>query len=100
MLYHVKEDVIPRDIAGVYFLVDITEKDYYSKKEIFSTNETGYELFKIMKRLSVFSVVDVLQEFVKLLNDYNDNMYDMILEDTEKFIADLVSASYLEECQR
>lgn len=99
MLYHVNEAIIPRDIAGVFFLVDITEKDYYSKKKIYSTNEIGYEQFRIMKQLSVFSVRSVLQEFIKLLNDYNDGMYAMILKDAEVFIADLVAAGYLEEYQ-
>ena len=99
MLYRAKDEVIPRDIAGIYFLVDITEKDYYSKKEIYSTNEIGYEQFKIMKMLSVFSVPDMLQEFIKLLNDYNDNMYDMILKDAERFVANLITAGYLEEYQ-
>ena len=99
MLYRAKDEIIPRDIAGIYFLVDITEKSYYAKKEIYSTNEIGYEQFRIMKRLSVFSVRDMLQEFIMLLNNYNDDMYNAILKDAEVFVADLVAAGFLEEYQ-
>lgn len=99
MLYRIKEGIIPRNIAGIYFLVDITEKDYYFKKEIFSTNNIGYIQFNIMKELSIFSLYDILQHFIKLLDDYKENMYDQIFKDTESFIANLLSVGYLEVWQ-
>ena len=96
-MYKVKGDVIPRDIAGIYFLVDISEKDYYSKKEIFSTNQTGYEQFKIMQDLNVFTIDDLVSRFIMCLTDYTDELYAPILSDTTAFIRDLITAGYVEE---
>lgn len=96
MLYKVKQDIIPRDIASVYFLVDIHDKTYYDVRRIYSTNQCGYEIFKIMNSIdTLFSVDEVFSQFISLLNNYQDSMHDTILADITTFIQELVSIGYV-----
>ena len=97
MKYIAKNEIVPRNIAGVYFLVDISERDYYIKKKIFSTNETGYTQFLIMKELGSFSIEDILCRFITLLTDYEESMYGQIYKDTKAFVMSLIAAGYLKE---
>ena len=96
MLYKVKQDIIPRDIASVYFLVDIHDKTYYDARRIYSTNQCGYEIFKIMNNFdTLFSIDEIFSRFISLLNNYQDSMHDIVLADITTFIQELVSIGYV-----
>lgn len=96
MLYTVNANIVPRDIGGKYFLVDICAKDYYTTKRIYSVNQVGYMLFSIMKSFHTpFSVSDVLSAFIPKLNDYVPEMNSVIIEDVQIYIYDLCSCGYI-----
>ena len=100
MEYTVGRDIVPRDIAGVYFLVDIHEKDYYVKQKMFTTNQCGYEMFKIMKSLpQPFTSDLVFEKFTALLCDYSPEMDAQIHSDIQSFVNDLLCASYVKEVE-
>lgn len=98
MQYAIKKEIIPRNIAKRYFLVDITAKDYYDQKRIYSTNECGYTLFIIMKSLSApFSVPTLTSELIKQISDYRDDLYPVIASDIASFLKELTDIGYIEE---
>lgn len=96
MLYTVNANIVPRDIGGKYFLVDICAKDYYTTKRIYSVNQVGYTLFTIMKSFHTpFSVSDVLSAFIPKLKDHVPKMDSVIFEDIQTYICDLCSCGYI-----
>lgn len=98
MEYTVNGDIIPRNIAGVYFLVDIHEKDYYVKQEMFTTNQCGYEIFRIMKSLpQPFTLPLVFEKFTKILSNYSSEMDNQIYSDIQNFIDELLRVNYARE---
>ena len=38
-MYQVREGIILRDIAGIYFLIDINKKNFYDLQKIDTVNE-------------------------------------------------------------
>lgn len=98
MGYIINCDIIPRNIAGVYFLVDIHEKDYYVKQEMFTTNQCGYEIFRIMKSLpQPFTLPVVFEKFTALLSNYSPEMDEQIHSDIQNFVGELICAKYVRE---
>lgn len=98
MAFIANQGVIPRNIAGIYFLVDIHERDYYAKKQIFSTNQCGYELFRIMRALNhPFTVEELLEQFLLLLTEDARNERDQIKSDVLQFIDELKGVGYIRE---
>ena len=86
-----------RDIAGIYFLVDIEEKRYYKDKVIPSFNDTGKELIKIMYKLQRFDEIEVYKEFILLINYVDFELEEIIKNDISEFIKELIDKGYLEE---
>lgn len=98
MKYIVREGIIPRDIAGVYFLIDIHDKSYYDSKKIYTTNQIGYELCSIMmKKTDGFIITDIVDELKRLLINYSDDLYNQIISDVNKFVKELSRIGYILE---
>lgn len=95
-MYSFNEKIVLRDIAGICFLVDISEKKYYKDKILPSFNNTGKELIKIMYNLKKFDEEEVFKEFIKLINDINFELEKIIKKDIEEFIDKLVKSRYIE----
>lgn len=91
-----KEGIVPRDIGGIYFLIDIHDNTYSGTEEIFSANRMGYIMACIMKRLDTFSIDDIFAELIKVINNYNSNMDVMIKSDIANYIKELIKLGYVE----
>lgn len=98
MRYRNTEGIIPRDIASIYFLVDIHDKTYYDAKRIYSTNQCGYEIFRIISSFEGPCTIDELfRVFITKVNDYQESMKTMVMEDISNFVKDLVLIGYISE---
>jgi len=95
MVYRIRRELVPRNIAGRYFIVDTTEKDYYDTKQIFTVNQSGYEMFKIMDSLNIFSENDLFTRFVLLFNDITPEIHSAIKSDISFFLQQLIEKHYV-----
>lgn len=96
MQYQIAKEIVPRDIAQRYFLVDVTSKDYYDRKKIYATNQCGYELFRIMISINgPFAVADLFHKFVEKLTDYEEPMKETIEADIQMFLNELLAIEYI-----
>lgn len=94
--YRVNPLIIPRDIDGVYFLVDIARKDYYDRRQITSLNQSMYLLCTIMRELSTFNE-EVLTERFKGLFFIRDKAQEIqIGKDVQSCIIALCEIGFIE----
>lgn len=95
MLYRFNNDFVLRDIGGIYFAVDITDKYIYKNKKMYSVNKTAFVLLQIAQNKSIFSVEDLFNDFLPLLNAQSINK-DEILNDLYLFCEDSTKRGMLE----
>lgn len=93
--YSLRENLVVRDIGGLYFIVDICDKNCYKLKELYSTNEIGKVIFNIMNAYRVVTVEKILNELKKILTDYDSSMDSMIRNDIQNFLKSLLRIGYL-----
>ena len=94
MFYQFNNDYVLRDIAGIYFAVNIADKDVYRSKKIYSVNLTAFALLNIAKNKTSFSVQELLDEFVLLLKG-DDIDRNVIYADLTSFCEDSVEKGML-----
>ena len=94
MLYQFNNDYVLRDIAGIYFAVNIADKNVYLNKKIYSVNLTAFALLGIAQKRGCFSVQELLEEFVLLLKGDNIDR-SVIYADITSFCEDSVEKGML-----
>lgn len=95
--YSLVEGIVLRDIGGVYFLVDIHEKQYYIKKELFKVNEIGRAIIIYMMDNNICSLEGIVSYLRTIIVDYHPEMYSMMYSDCAEFIKQLKKYGYVEE---
>lgn len=95
-VYRTNLSFIPRDIDGIYFLVDITRKDYYDRKEITSLNHTMYLLCTLMREAGVFRDDVLIEQFKALFLIHNKEQEIQIEQDVQNCIATLCEIGFIE----
>lgn len=93
--YSLRENLVARDIGGLYFIIDICDKNCYKLKELYSTNEIGKAIFDILSEYRVVTVEKILNELKKVLVDYDSSMDSMIRNDIVSFLQSLFEIGYL-----
>lgn len=82
--YKISDRFILRDIAGIYFAVDIKNKRLYDDKKLLTLNKTAYILLCVAGKKISFTDDDLADSFIKLLvGDYN---YAEVKKDILNFI--------------
>lgn len=89
MSYSVREGIVCRDIAGVYFAVDIHDKHFYRNKQINCLNEIAYTLLTIMQESGEFTAEDIAEKLEDKLSKDAEVPHERILSDVSGFIAAL-----------
>lgn len=93
MLYIQKDNIILRDIDGVYVLIDITKRNYSHKNYFLSINEVGKCIWSfISKKKSIHEITKFIME---LLADDEDIDYNQVYIDTKEFLEYLINEDYL-----
>lgn len=95
--YRVNHAFIPRDIDGIYFLVDITRKDYYDVREIKTLNQTMYLLCMLMHKLDVFCADELTDQFKLLFLIHGKDQEVQIEQDVQNCIVSLCEIGFIEE---
>ena len=97
MKYKVIKGIVPRNIDGIYFLINIYDKKCFVEGNLFTTNEMGYELFNLMKAQDIFTIDEITCKLIRNLIDFKEEMYCMILSDVKDFVQKLNDIGYIEE---
>lgn len=87
MQYYISESFVLRDIGGIYFAVDITDKHVYKEKKIISLNEIGYTILKLAKEQKRFSAQSLTADLTRLLVGDFDSA--RIQKDVDAFLVDI-----------
>ena len=95
--YRVNLEFITRDIDGIYFLIDITRKDYYDVREITSLNQTMYLLCTLMRKAEVFCDVELTDQFKALFLIHSREQEVQIEQDVQNCIASLCKIGFIKE---
>lgn len=66
-IYKISDRFILRDIAGIYFAVDIKNKRLYDDKKLINLNKTAYILLKSAVEKKFFTADDLNDSLIKLL---------------------------------
>lgn len=98
-MFKVREKLITRDIAGIFFIIDIADKYCYDVKKIYSVNNIGKVLFDIMLDNQIFNSEIITNQLIGILTNYSIEQYGKIKSDVEKFINQLVNVGYILEVE-
>lgn len=83
--YKISDNFILRDIAGIYFAVDIKNKRLYDDKKLLALNKTAYTLLCIAVEKVSFTFDNLAASFLKLLvGDFNNSE---VKKDIRNFIS-------------
>lgn len=93
--YTIREGIVARNIGGVYFLVDIHNKDYYDNKLLERVNQTGYEIVRIIQNRKICNIVAIMYDFLGLLKGYDQSLKSCIEKDINSFIRQLENKGYI-----
>ena len=94
--YVLRDGIILRDIAGIYFLVDINDKHCYDLKKIYRVNETGKCIVEYLRN-HICTLNGIVSYIRSVIINYEPEMYDTIYNDCETFIQYLINKGYIKE---
>lgn len=95
--YTLNKNIRVRDIGGVNFIVDIHEKAYYDKKDLYRINETGKLIIQYMNDNTISNIDGVVSYIKSKINNYEIDMNDIIYADCKEFIELLLKEGYIYE---
>ena len=95
--FHVNHAFVPRDIGGIYFLVDITRKDYYDIREITSLNQPMYLLCTLMSKSEVFCDNELTDQFKALFRIRSKEQETQIEQVVQNCITSLCKTGFIKE---
>lgn len=81
-----REGLVCRNIAGIFFIVDIHDKHFYRNKQINCLNETAYTILNLMQESRSFSAEDIVQKLEEKLSNDQNISHLTILNDITGFI--------------
>lgn len=96
MTYKISKELVTRDIDGIFFIVDITNKHCFDLNRIYSLNQTAKIMFDIMNDLTAFTLEEVFERFIPELLSYRSTMKSEIMKDLLSFINTLLDLEYIE----
>lgn len=99
-MYFIRDNLVLRNIDGIYLIVDIENKYYIDRKHIQRVNLIGSILFKFMIELKSFSIESLYQKLVPYIKNFNVHMEDKIKDDIKKFINSLEKLNYVYSTER
>ncbi len=94
--FSMKDGLVVRNIGGVYFLIDIHEKDYYNLKILYRLNEIGREIVQFGVSQGVFTTDSLVCNLKRKIVGYRPEMYGEIYEDCREFMEELQKMGYAE----
>ena len=95
--YRLREGIVCRDIAGVYFAFDIHDKYLYRHKEIKGLDDIAYKILQIMTECEVFSSADISSKLLKNVVLPIGVSGEKVLCDIDKMIATLSDMGWVYE---
>jgi DNA-binding ferritin-like protein (Dps family) len=96
MKYHMKEQILLRDVGGIYFLVDCKEKFYAKDKKVVTVNKTGKEIVRYLFSNSPATEGQIADYLFEQLANRNQKVRLMLGKDVSDFLKTLVSLQYIE----
>jgi hypothetical protein len=88
MLFVQKQDIVVRNIEGLFFLVDITKKDYANNSFIMCINEMGKFIWDNLRQTS--TIEQITESIIDFSID-EELEYDEVYNDIKDFIHQLKS---------
>lgn len=95
--YSLRDDLVLRNIGGIYFVVDIRDKECYDLKLLLSLNEMGKEIFNYMKKYGVFSIQGIVSYIENIIIDYTPEMHSKIEMDVKNYVFHMQKKGYVLE---
>lgn len=100
MKYAIREGLVCRDIAGIYFLIDIRDRHFYKNKQVNCLNPTAYLMLSSMNERQVFSVDDILVDVIAALDPSCDVPRERIASDIEKLLEAAIAKGWVNYAER
>lgn len=97
MVYEIKQELVCRDIAGVYFIIDPTDKHFYRNKQITSVNSTAYFMIQTMLKYKTFVSDDIVIAVENSMDENTRPTRDVVLNDVNKLITELKNKRWISE---
>lgn len=97
VFYSLREGLVLREIGGIYFLIDIHEKNYYDTENLLFINEIGKAIISYLSINGVSSLNGIVSFVKSLLIDYTPEMYTTIYSDCTEYMKQLCSNGYVME---
>ena len=94
-MYFIRDNLVLRNIDGIYLIIDVENKYYIDRKHIQRVNLIGSILFKFMIELKSFSLENLYQKLIPHIKDFNIDMEFKIKDDIEKFIKSLEKSNFV-----
>lgn len=96
MSYKIREGLVCRDIAGVYFLIDIHDRHFYRNRQLNCLNPTAYLMISSMIGRGSFSAEDILADVVAGLDPQGGVPEERIRADIAKLLDVMVAKGWAE----
>lgn len=97
MRYVLRDGIVCRDIAGIFFAVDINDKHFYRNRQINNLNETAYVLLSIMSNKESFSIEEIVVELESKLSKESNVDHDTLTRDITSFVKQLECRGWVYE---
>jgi len=85
--YEFNNAYVLRNIAEIYFAVNMIDKGLYENKRMYSINRMGFYLLGIAQKLSRFTEITLVDEILKILDTEVDKK--MVYDDISAFCKDV-----------
>ncbi|MBQ7559832.1 MAG: PqqD family protein [Synergistaceae bacterium] len=99
MIYEVKEGLVLRNIAGIYFVIDIHDKYFYRNRNIDRLNEIAYAILSSIVGRKQFTVEDITIELETKLDPNTKVKHEEILSDVNNFVKELINKEWIHKCE-
>lgn len=97
MMYEIKQELVCRDIAGVYFIIDPTDKHFYRNKQMTCVNSTAYFMIQVMLKHKTFASDDIVTAIENSIDKNTRPARDVIFADVDKLIIELKNKRWVNE---
>jgi hypothetical protein len=90
-----RDGLVCRDIAGVYFILDIYDKHFYRDKQVNCVNQIAYTMISLMIEKKTFTEDDILDEMLKIIAPSEGVTPERVKSDIVSLIGQLQSKGWL-----
>lgn len=95
-MYRIKEGLVPREIKGVCFVIDIHDKHFYRNKQVCCVNRIAYEIMKILNKLKEFEIIDITDRLTPLFNERTKPTAEVLNKDVSDYIVSLIQKGWVQ----